>query len=489
MNRLLHHLRSHFTRIFLCFMMLVAATMAKAQLCSGSLGDPVVNITFGPGGTNTTTYAPTNAYTYTGSTCPNDGSYTITNATSGCFGGSWHTVNSDHTGNGGMFMLVNASYNPGDFFVTTVTDLCPNTTYEFASWIMNVLNRAGIKPNITFSIETPSGAILNQYSTGDIPETPSPTWKQYGFFFITPVNNPVIVLRMTNNAPGGSGNDLALDDITFRPCSPVTFTSAIQGNPDTVNICEGNTTQYTFNGTISTGYTSPVYQWQVSTDSGANWKDITGATALTYLRKPTGAGSYWYRNTVTEKTSLTIIACRIASNVVAVNVHGKPTVSAGPDRVMIAGTSVTILGQVSGENPTYYWHPPESLSDASLLEPVANPAADKTYILNASSAYGCSSEDTMIVKVVPGIFVPNSFTPNADGKNDHWQIPFLDPAFGAEVSVYNRYGQLVYHVKGGVVDWDGNYGGQPQSGGTYVYYIHFYGTSFPDMKGSLLLIR
>jgi hypothetical protein len=108
----------------------------------------------------------------------------------------------DHTGNG-AFMLVNASYNPSDFFVTTVTDLCPNTTYEFAAWIMNVLvPRNGIKPNITFSIETPSGTVLQQYMTGDVPETSSPVWRQYGFFFSTPTNNAVIVLRMTNNAPG-----------------------------------------------------------------------------------------------------------------------------------------------------------------------------------------------------------------------------------------------------------------------------------------------
>ena len=80
-------------------------------------------------------------------------------------------------------MLVNASYTPGDFFLSTVTDLCPNTTYEFAAWIVNVMARNAIKPNITFSIETTTGTVLQQYSTGDIPETFTASWKQYGFFF------------------------------------------------------------------------------------------------------------------------------------------------------------------------------------------------------------------------------------------------------------------------------------------------------------------
>ena len=151
----------------------------KAQLCTGSLGDPVVNITFGTGGTSG--FAPQNGYTYISSSCPNDGYYTITNYTSNCFNNTWHTVPKDHTGNG-AFMLVNASYNPGDFFITTVTDLCPNTTYEFAAWIMNVITRFNsILPNITFTIETPTGTVLGKFNTGDIAVTSQPEWKHKGY--------------------------------------------------------------------------------------------------------------------------------------------------------------------------------------------------------------------------------------------------------------------------------------------------------------------
>ena len=71
-------------------------------------------------------------------------------------------------------MVINASFNPGDFFVKTVDGLCPNTTYEFAAWIFNVLEPfacrgQGIKPNITFNIEKTDGTVLQSYQTGDIP--------------------------------------------------------------------------------------------------------------------------------------------------------------------------------------------------------------------------------------------------------------------------------------------------------------------------------
>ncbi|HVX24794.1 MAG TPA: gliding motility-associated C-terminal domain-containing protein [Parafilimonas sp.] len=473
-------------RLIISFTAIYFFSPVSAQLCNGSLGDPVVDITFGSGGSGSSNYTPSNAYTYTSSTCPNDGYYTITDKTSGCFGNTWHTVTKDHTGNGN-FMLVNASYEPGDFFVYTVTDLCPNTTYQFAAWILNMLNITGIRPNLTFTIETPDSVVLGQYLTGDIPEDPTPTWKEYGLYFTTPADNAVIVLRITNNAPGGNGNDLALDDITFRPCGPL-ITAMIQGNADTVNICEGNINAYNFNATVSSGFDQPVYQWQSSTDKGATWQDIPGANTLSYFRKPTTPGFYWYRLTITEQTSVGILACRVASNVVVINVHANPVVNAGPDRILITGTPITIQGAVNGESPAYYWSPPSYLSNDTILTPQASPPSDMGYTLFATSAFGCKNNDEMNVKVVAGIFVPNAFTPNGDGKNDDWRIPFLDPTLNATVNIYNRYGQLVYHADSKTVDWNGTFNGFPEPSGVYVYYIKFK-ADYPDMKGTLLLIR
>jgi len=473
--------------ILLFALILTLPFFAIGQLCTGSLGDPVVNITFGNGTTPDFNFSPPSAYTYVSSSCPNDGSYTITNYSTGCFGGAWHTVANDHTG-GGAYMLVNASYTPGDFFVATVTGLCPNTTYEFAAWVMNVLiSPTGIQPDLTFTVETTTGIILNQFNTGSIPATASPQWGQYGFFFTTNAGNTSVVLRITNKAPGGNGNDLALDDITFRPCGPE-ITSAIQGSSNDVDLCIDEQTNYTFTGAVSPGYTSPVYQWQVSTDAGTSWADIAGATSLGYLRQSTAAGDYWYRLSVAEAGNTGIPGCRISSNVLTINVHAKPIVDAGPDRILITGNKTTLEGRVTGETPVYTWTPPDDLDDPTLLRPAASPPADRVYRLVAESAFGCTNEDYMRVKVVAGIFVPTAFTPNNDGRNDTWQIPYLDPLLGATVSVFNRYGQMVYNSTGALVNWDGTINGIPQASGTYVYMINFK-NGMADMKGTVTIIR
>ena len=474
-------------RIFFLQVILCLSLLSTAQPCTGSLGDPVINITFGNTPNFNPGVTPPASYTYTSSSCPNDGFYTVTSSTSGCFGNTWHSVNADHTGNGN-FMLVNASFQPADFFVATLTGLCPATTYEFSAWIMNVLiSPAGIRPNVTFNIETTAGIILNQYNTGDIAAAPLPEWKQFGFFFTTTAANSTIVLRMTNNAPGGIGNDLALDDITFRPCGPV-LSSSIVGSGNDVDICLDDQTGYTFDAVISPGFLIPAFQWQLSTDSGTTWGDIAGATTLTYQRQPTAAGNYRYRLTVAEAGNAALSACRISSNMLAINVHPKPIVNAGPDKTVVAGRQTMLTATAAGQGIVFLWSPPDYLSSTTELNPVASPVRDISYSLTATSQYGCTNEDRVFIKVVAGIFVPTAFTPNNDGKNDTWRIPYLDPVPGTRVSVYNRWGQLVYHIEGIEVNWDGRFKGLPQPAGTYVYTIQFSDDS-PGMKGTFNLIR
>ncbi|MEI9809145.1 MAG: hypothetical protein WDO16_15490 [Bacteroidota bacterium] len=99
----------------------------------------------------------------------------------------------------------------------------------------------GIQPDLTFTIEKTDGTILQTYNTTSIPAQASPVWQQYGFFFSTPVGVSDIVLRIFNKSVGGCGNDLALDDITFRPCGPQLSISIVGSTATEVAICEGST--------------------------------------------------------------------------------------------------------------------------------------------------------------------------------------------------------------------------------------------------------
>jgi gliding motility-associated-like protein len=310
-------------KVFILIVLFFIVLKIQAQLCTGSLGDAVVKIDFGTGSASHGTALGTGitSYTWTTADFPNDGSYTIEKTTN--TPGTWWTT-ADHTG-GGYMMVVNASLSTTDYFYkNTVTDLCPDTTYEFAAWIMNLLRSNDTSPpNITFTIESTSGTILGTYNTGDIGLNSSAVWKQYGFFFTTPAGISTVVIRMRNNKAGAApGNDIALDDITFRACGP-TVTSSIQNNTNTsLTICQGDSQTYTLTGTVSSGYSNPAYQWQVSNDNGVTWSDVSGANSATYLFTPNPTvGTYLYRMAVAQSSNISSASCRVVSNTISFKVN------------------------------------------------------------------------------------------------------------------------------------------------------------------------
>lgn len=379
-----------------------------AQLCQGSLGDPVVNINFGTGpNTGPALSSSVTNYSYLSGVCPNDGFYTIANSTSNCFGNSWLTIPEDHTpgDNNGYMMLVNASFAAGDFYVQEVSGLCGGTTYEFAAWMINVIvpsscNNNTIKPNITFNIETTAGQVLQTYSTGNIEASPSPLWKQYGLFFTTPASTSSVVVRITNNAPGGCGNDLALDDITFRPCGPKIAIN-INGEADIKEVCTGDTASLNFSSLIVGGYINSFYQWQKSSDS-VSWSDITGANAPVYSNAAIiTPGKYYYRLAVAEGDNINISSCRIASDFVTVNVNALPVPAASNSGPACEDGTIT-LQSTGGTN---VWAGPGGFISTLAAPVIVNisQATVGTYYVKVTSPLGCVNIDstTVIVNANP----------------------------------------------------------------------------------------
>lgn len=633
--------------------MLLAFSTVHSQLCSGSLGDPIINITFGSGSNPGAALTTTTNLRYAYFDCPDDGGYTVRNSISPCFGNTWHTIASDHTGNAnGYFMLVNASLQKSEFYLDTVKGLCPNTTYEYAAWIMNVLIPSacagnGINPNLTFNIEKTDGTILQTYSTGDIITSANPQWKQYGFFFTTPGDASNVVVRIINNSTGGCGNDLAIDDITFRPCGPQLspFIVGVQGNVK--ELCEGDNADVTLSCDISAGYNNPSYQWQESTDGGNTYQDIPGATSAAFeksIRDNTRVGKYFYRVIVANGANINSPSCRIASGALVINVNNKPIINvgsnspvcegapiiltasggseygwsgtnsfldsgasvtvnnakladagkyyvtvtnnggckqidstfvnitpgpaasaafsskticqgdsvvlnssggtsyqwyppdglsssaiadpvakpadtaiytvivqnetackdsvtvtinvigrpmadAGPGMTISEGEAVQLLASASGGNTNYNWSPGLFVNGIHTLQPIVNPVNDITYVLTVSSNDGCGlSKDSVKIRVLKKIIVPNAFSPNNDGINDTWNIKALNSYNDYDLSVFNRYGRVVFSTRNYSKPWDGSCNGKSLPTGTYYYLIDLK-QGLPKLKGYVLILR
>lgn len=382
---------------------------AMAQLCQGSLGDPLVNITFGAGGNpGAPLAAAATGYQYVTNDCPNDGFYTVRNSSTNCFSSTWHSLASDHTGNGnGYFMLVNASIQPSAFYVDTVRGLCGNSTYEFAAWIMNVIlpsscNGNGNQPNLTFTIERTNGVVLQTYNSANIPALSTPVWKQFGFFFTTPAAGADIVLRIVNNAPGGCGNDLALDDITFRPCGPQLNPTITGQTPTTSQICTGSARSVTVNCAVSPGFTNPVFQWQ-QRFNGSPWADIPAANTQSYtVNFPAASpiGNYEFRLAVAEAGNLASPQCRVSSTPISIVVNALPVATAANNGPACVGEVVTLTASGGTQ---YAWSGPaaySSTADVATIQDI-QPLQAGNYTVVVTNAAGCSASASTAVALNP----------------------------------------------------------------------------------------
>ena len=365
------------------------------QLCTGSLGDPVVNIDFGSGtGRGAALGSAVTAYTYSGSGKLDEGYYTIVNTTTGLRDTAWH-ITTDHTGDtNGYMMVVNASVlaTAGIFYNKTVTNLCPNTTYEFSAWIMNVMTFTSPNPNVTFTVSTTSGTVLGTYNTGSLAVTSSGTWKQFGFYFTTGTASDVVITMLNNAVGAAPGNDLALDDITFRACGPI-VTAAIQNNNSTnLSTCENATATYTLKGSVGTAvYSDPAYQWQQSTNNGGTWTDIAGATTLSMDVVLPTAGTYLYRMTTAQSSNIGSASCRVSSNSVAITVSASPLT---PSVTTVQPNCTLPTGTITVDSPAYCTYSIDGVNYQNSA--VFDNLAGGDYSVTAKNSNGCISTAKLV---------------------------------------------------------------------------------------------
>ena len=211
----------------------------------------------------------------------------------------------------GYMLVINSAYKTDTAFQYTVSNLCPGTHYEISAWFRNICYKcgcdsngvgasgggyiplalndsSGVQPNIAFGVNG-----VDYYTTGNIPYygvTPRGSdstnrWVKKGFIYVTGPNETSFTLTIRNNAPGGGGNDWALDDISVATCLP-NMRYSPSNNP---TLCYGN--MITISDTVRSYYnTYNYFKWQRSTDGGTTWTDIAGATGTA---APVWNGSSW----------------------------------------------------------------------------------------------------------------------------------------------------------------------------------------------------
>lgn len=113
------------------------------------------------------------------------------------------------------------------------------------------------------------------------------------------------------------------------------------------------------------------------------------------------------------------------------------------------------------------------------------------YTVTITDSYGCFIVGNFEVPLVKAYDIPNAFTPNNDGVNDHFAPIFnVKPNFMV-FKIFNRMGNLVYNNETPDTGWDGNIKGQEAASDVYVYWLELdYGDGhILRGRGEVSLIR
>jgi gliding motility-associated-like protein len=195
------------------------------------------------------------------------------------------------------------------------------------------------------------------------------------------------------------------------------------------------------------------------------------------------------QNTVYYVSMMDVNGC-LSTDSVRVSLFSSPTADAGTDLEIYEGQSVTLSG--SG-GTSYLWRPGDGMNDSTSSSPSLTLRNTTVFTLFVTDQNGCIASDQVTVSVlpVPNVYLPSAFTPNGDGQNDQFVIPYGNDLDITRFVVYDRWGAPVFFTQDPLEGWDGTSGGEVQPVGTYVYILEgFYSDGTALFKqGNVTLIR
>ena len=269
----------------------------------------------------------------------------------------------DHTTGSGNMMAINGASSPIDIWCQTIT-VTPNTYYDFSAWFAN------------WSSDTTDDLPVIQFEINGVPiagsfDFPHPdgVWTKYANSWYSGTDTTATIC-IHDSVTAASGNDFAIDDISFQQlCIAkdsvhilVAPKPSVDLGPDTT-VCSGVPISLHSSYT----YSSPSYLW----NTGSTASSINPMTTDEYSLKVTVAG---------------------CSNADSVHIIFKPSpiISLGGNRSLCEGDSTTLTPFI-GAGDSFFW-------STGATTTAINVSTTGSYSISVDSN-GCSSSDTILVTV------------------------------------------------------------------------------------------
>ena len=119
------------------------------------------------------------------------------------------------------------------------------------------------------------------------------------------------------------------------------------------------------------------------------------------------------------------------------------------------------------------WTPASNLSNRYSYNPVFRGITPELYTIQLTTAAGCVTIDTQLVKTHKKIeiYVPTGFTPGNDNINERLRPVLIGFEKVNYFRIYNRWGKLLFSMNSDQPGWDGKVNGNPVEMQTVVWMI------------------
>ncbi len=343
-------------------------------------------------------------------------------------------------------------------YTVTVSDvnLCTSTAQA-------TLNNPGV---FSASITSTTPEICDNGKNGSATVEVNGGTSPYSYSWGTvPAQQANSTLQTTNTATGLSSGAISVTVTDRNLCSIIESETILLESSPIITISSEGERCGIANGAATvavqagTGKGPFEYNW----NNGSTINAISSLTAGTYWVTVTDANACRKINNVTIK-KLNLINADFYSNYTKVDVLN-PTINFYAD----CDSALTWEwnfgdGVISDEENPIHTYPEEipRFYEVKLL---------------ATDRYGCEDSIIKIIKVEEKftIYIPSSFSPNGDSKNENWgpKVTFINET-DYSLRIYNRLGALIFYTDSPFENWNGrvnNNSDEVVLDGVYIYYI------------------
>ncbi len=251
--------------------------------------------------------------------------------------------------------------------------------------------------------------------------------------------------------------------------------------------------------TVPSCYNATDGIWELELSGGTGSYDVTWLGpdgSILYGQSLDGAGRGWYEVQVRDEND-----CLLEDSLY---LDAPPLLEVSMQMAQAVKEFISYQPVISSKGGTglhtflWYWGDSLFYSCTNCLPPVLIPTTQSQLRLEVYDENGCFAEVGQNFRILKNreFFIPNAFSPNGDGINDHFSLFGYKDIRIEVLEILDRWGNLVYRsgpflLGEGNPLWDGNFNGKKMPAGVYLWQLK---AVFPDnfidyRKGTILLVR